>query len=128
MNQRNNKEIKLSIDEINLNILKSRNVTKKYLDWLNDYEIVKYTEQKNITHSIDSIKNYVSEKYDCPNNYLFGIFFKKKHIGNIKLGPINFKKRNATLSYFIGERKFWNKGITSKVIKRISDFALQAWV
>ena len=27
------------------------------------------------------------------------------------------------MSYFIGEKKFWNQGITSKVIKVVTEFA-----
>ena len=42
---------------------------------------------------------------------------KKIHIGNIKLGPIDFIHKNALISYFIGEKKYWGKNITTMAIK-----------
>ena len=123
MNISHKEKIKLKIDDLTIKTIKPSDVTQKYLDWLTDYEIVKYTEQKDISHSINSIKKYVLEKYNSYDNYLFGIFIKKNHIGNIKLGPIDFNKKKSELSYFIGEKKFWNQGITSKVIKVVTEFA-----
>ena len=41
------------------------------------------------------------------------------HIGNIKLGPTNFKHKTSEISYFIGNRNFWNKGYASRAIKEI---------
>ena len=123
MNINRKKEIKLQINDITIKTIKPSDVTQDYLKWLTDYEIVKFTEKKNRSHSIGSIKKYVFEKYNSYNNYLFGIFIKKNHTGNIKLGPIDCDKKKSELSYFIDNKKFWNQGITSKVIKLVSEFA-----
>ncbi len=48
-----------------------------------------------------------------------------KHIGNIKIGPIHFHYRYADISYFIGEKKMWNRGIATEAIKLICDFGFQ---
>ena len=48
---------------------------------------------------------------------------KKKHIGNIKLGPINWKKLSTQISFFLGEESFWGKGIIPQVIKKLIEFA-----
>jgi RimJ/RimL family protein N-acetyltransferase len=34
--------------------------------------------------------------------------------GKISLGPINFIHKYAEISYFIGEKSFWNKGYATK--------------
>ena len=44
----------------------------------------------------------------------------KSHIGNIKLGPINFIHKFAEISYFIGEKELWGKGYTTKEIIKIA--------
>ena len=45
-------------------------------------------------HSLADIRKFVVEKNKSKNEFLFGIFIEKRnenlHIGNIKLGPINF--------------------------------------
>ena len=47
------------------------------------------------------------------------------HIGNIKLGPIKFEHMSGEISYFIGEKKFWGKGIASKCVETVVHFAVR---
>ena len=107
-----------------LNIKKD--ISKKYLSWMNDQEVHKYTEQKYKKHSFLDIRNFV-KKNESKNEFLYGIFLKekklKKHIGNIKLGPINTTHKTAEISYFIGEKKFWGKGLTTLAISEIIKIA-----
>ncbi|MDC3091476.1 GNAT family N-acetyltransferase [Rickettsiales bacterium] len=119
------KNIKIKVDEdIFLRVLKLDDVAEPYVEWLNDYEVTKFTEQKYFKHTLKSTKNFVSQKYDSENDLLFGIFFDDTHIGNIKLGPIKFDHMSAEVSYFIGEKRFWGRGIASKCIKTIIQLAV----
>ena len=67
---------------------------------------------------------FVSQKYDSESDLLFGIFFDGTHIGNIKLGPLKLEHMSTEVSYFIGEKEFWGKGIASKCIETIVQFAV----
>tara|TARA_B100000780_G_C21117109_1_gene452090 strand:+ start:1960 stop:2481 length:522 start_codon:yes stop_codon:yes gene_type:complete len=100
-----------------------KDISKKYQNWMNDLQVHKYTEQKNTKHSLTNIRKFVKEKNRCKNEFLYGIFLKKKnshmHIGNIKLGPINSFHKNAEISYFIGEKELWGKGYSTIAIKKI---------
>ena len=95
-------------------------ISKKYQSWMNDFEVHKYTEQKYVKHSLVNIRKFVREKNNSKNEFLYGIFLKNYdsniHIGNIKIGPINFIHKKAELSYFIGEKKLWGKGYASLAI------------
>lgn len=108
---------RITIRQLNL----KKDISKKYQSWMNDYEVHKYTEQKYTKHSLASIRKFVKEKNNSKNEFLYGIFLKKKniktHIGNIKIGPINFIHKNAELSYFIGEKDLWGKGYADMAIK-----------
>ena len=105
----------------------SKDISDKYLTWMNDLEIHKYTEQKYIKHSLTQIKRFVKEKNKSKNEFLYGIFLRrnniKLHIGNIKLGPINFIHKTGEISYFIGEKELWGKGYTTLAIKEIIKIA-----
>ena len=46
-----------------------------------------------------------------------------KHVGNIKLGVINFLDKSAHISYFIGDRNSWGKGIATIAIKEVIKIA-----
>jgi [ribosomal protein S5]-alanine N-acetyltransferase len=112
-------------------ILKKLNLKKdisiKYLKWMNDLDVHKYTEQKYIKHSLKNIRKFVREKNKSKSEFLYGIFLIKNnfkiHIGNIKLGPINFIHKTADISYFIGDKELWGKGYTTLAIKEIINTA-----
>ncbi len=120
-----NKEIKIIIDKNSyLQILKTEDVSETYVDWLNDYEVTKFTEQKNSIHSIESVKEYVNQKYNSKYDYLFGIYCDSEHIGNIKLGPIKWQHKISEISFFIGNKKFWGQGIATKAVTKLVEYAI----
>lgn len=126
---KNNKDIGQNVqiiidDLISLRTLVASDVSEKYVVWLNDYEVTKYTEQRYYEHTLDSILDFVTEKYESKNDILFGIFSNNLHIGNIKLGPIRWEHQSAEVSYFIGDRDFWGKGIASKCVRSLVEYAI----
>jgi len=122
----NKKELVLHIDNNTfLRHLLLEDVNQDYVDWLNDYEVTKYTEQRFYKHSIESTRLFVKEKITSKNDFLFGIFNENQHIGNIKIGPIRWFHKTAEISYFLGSKKHWGKGIGSKAIKEIVNFGFE---
>ena len=47
----------------------------------------------------------------------FAIKTTDKHIGNIKLGPINWIHRYGDISLLIGDKDYWGKGIATEAIR-----------
>ena len=94
-----------------------------YLNWMNDKKVVEFTEQRYSKHTKKDILDFIKSKKNSKKEIVFGIFLKVKskkiHIGNIKLGPIDFIHKNALISYFIGEKKYWGKNITTMAIKKL---------
>jgi len=110
---------KIILKRLNL----KKDISKKYQIWMNDLEIHRYTEQKYTKHSLANIRKFVKKKNKYKNEFLYGIFLKKNyfkiHIGNIKLGPIDFIHKTGEISYFIGEKELWGKGYATLAIKEI---------
>jgi RimJ/RimL family protein N-acetyltransferase len=90
------------------------NITKKYLSWLKDEEIIKFTTINPKNKDIDILK-YVKKHQHNKNEKLLRIIFKKKHVGNLRIHFIN--KIQATIAILIGEKNYHSKGIGSKSIK-----------
>ncbi len=114
----------LCADKIYLKVLSEEDVGDAYVSWMNDYEIVKYTESRFFQHTMESIKQFVINSTNT-NNILFGIFIndKKTHIGNIKLGSINWIHRYADVGIIIGDKNYWGQGIATSAIKIVTDYA-----
>ena len=107
--------------------LSQKDANTEYLKWLNDNEVTKFTEQRFKKHSLSEIKNFIKEKNISKVEFLFGIFIVDKsvktHVGNIKLGPINRFHQSAEISYLIGNKKFWGKGLGTEAVKMIIQVA-----
>lgn len=110
---------------IYLKILTKSDVTSSYVQWLNNHNVTKFTELKKKKYNTNDVLMYVNEKYKSKSDFLFGIFYYKKHIGNIKLGSVDYYHKTANLSYFIGNQKYWGMGITTLVIGEIVKIAFE---
>ena len=91
------------------------NITKKYLKWLNNKELMKHSRHRHHIHSKSTVKKYIKS---MSNNWFLAISIKKnkffKHIGNISVYFDNNNK-SASISILIGSVDFRNLGL-GKVI------------
>jgi spore coat polysaccharide biosynthesis protein SpsF (cytidylyltransferase family) len=113
----------LTTDRILLRELNSGDVTEQYCQWLNDPEVNQFLETKGST--ILGIQTFIAEKNNRPDCILWGIFIKEtnKHIGNIKLEPINFTTKEAEIGIMIGERSVWGKGYCQESVRLVTKYA-----
>jgi len=98
-------------------------VSKNYLKWFKDENIKKYIDNSPI--DIKDLKSYVKNTIKNPNTFFWGIFFNDKHVGNIKIFEIDFKKKIARLGILIGEKKYRNLGLASEVIDAVKKFLIK---
>lgn len=110
---------------IYLREVRETDVNDDYYLWLNDPDVNKYLETRYIVQSKEMIKQYVQKKRSKLDEPFFAICLidNDRHIGNIKLGPINWIHRKADVSLFIGAKDSWGKGYASEAISLISDYA-----
>ena len=89
----------------------SKNITTKYLNWLNNKELMRYSRQRYHIHNATSVKKYMKE---MKSNFFLAVYIKKKknftHIGNLSI-YINKKKRSASISILIGSKNYRNMGV-----------------
>lgn len=117
--------VELISDRLVLRILGEEDVTHRYVDWLNDPKVNQYLEVRHVPQDLDSVKAFVA---DCARNgvdYLFGVFEKSglRHIGNIKVGPVDVENATSEIGLLIGEVSAWGKGYGKEMISSVCDFA-----
>ena len=92
-------------------------ITEKYVSWLNDKDVTKYSEQRHHQHTIGSCIEFLD--FNKKNNNIFYAVFLKinklEHIGNI-LAYVDLNNNSANLTILIGEKKYWGLG-----------YGLEAW-
>lgn len=104
---------------VSLRLVTLPDCTPQYVEWLLDPEVNRYLETRWSPQSIETVIDFVSTMMDSPTNYLFAIVENEgsRHIGNLKIGPINTHHGFADVSYFIGDRSFWGRGCASEAIR-----------
>ena len=115
-------KILLKSKRIKLDLFTKDKVNKDYKKWMNDKDITKYIS-KSYQTTIKQLKSFV-ESMDNSENYFFRIIDIKsnKHIGNIRLGPLNFKDKSSNFGIMIGNKKFHNRGYAQEVVELSVDF------
>ena len=110
---------------IYLREVRESDVNDEYYRWINDPEVNRFLESRFYPQSKNDILNYVKKMESNPDEVFFAICIKDndKHIGNIKLGPINWIHRKGDISLVIGKKEFWGKGIATEAIRLVVNFA-----
>ena len=77
-------KVKDNKNEIFLDKFKENYISEKYLSWLNNKELMQFSENRHTNHTIASCREYYIS-FKNSNNLLFAILDKKNmgHIGNI---------------------------------------------
>ncbi len=113
---------------INLRELDIEDVKESYVNWLNDKEINVFLESRHSSHTKESTSIFVQNCRTSNKDILFGIFTNEnnKHIGNIKLGDIDWQNKNANVGILIGSKEYWGKGIGSQAIELITRLGFES--
>lgn len=110
---------------VQLFVLRPEHVTEAYVSWLNDPEVNRYLESRFATHSADSTREYVATTLASPDYLFLGIHSTEldRHVGNIKIGPINRQHGTGEVGIIIGDKAAWGRGIATAAIRAMSDIA-----
>jgi [ribosomal protein S5]-alanine N-acetyltransferase len=101
-------------------------VEGSYYRWMNDPEIIKYMESRFSDNTKENMLSFVRVMSDSDNDIFRAITIANKHIGNIRLGPINWHHKSAPIGLVIGEKEFWGHGIGCEAIEAITQFAFRS--
>ncbi len=102
-------------------------VSLRYCSWLNDPEVNRYLETRFSKQTLESVRRYVVQMTSLTENFFLAIILREdnRHIGNIKLGPVNREHRRGELSFFVGEKDCWGQGYATEAVQLMSDYALK---
>ena len=114
-------------ERILLRDVRLTDVDERYYGWMNDPEVTRYLETRFVPQSMAAITDYVAAMQAATDTVFLAIVLRDRdlHIGNIKLGPINWMHRQANIALVIGDRSAWCKGYATESITLLSRYAFQ---
>lgn len=110
---------------VELFLLEPDRVTETYVAWLNDPAVNQFLESRFAHASLQSTRRFVEDVLENPAALFFGIrsLALGRHVGNIKLAPIDRNHGLGEIGIMIGDRDAWGRGIASQAIERLAVIA-----
>jgi [ribosomal protein S5]-alanine N-acetyltransferase len=112
--------------QIELFVLEPEHVSEDYVAWLNDPAINQYLESRFVTHTLASTRAFVAACRNSANSLMLGIRSREhanRHVGNIKLGPIDLQHGLGEIGILIGDRQAWGRGVGRQAIAALCEIA-----
>ena len=100
-------------------------ITEEYLSWMNDKEILSFSEQRHKKHTFETSKRYLSSFYNSGNMFL-AIEEKSNDIGHVGNMSIYIDSNNgiADLSIMIGNHEAQQQGYATEAWTAICKYLL----
>lgn len=109
-------------NELSFKKLKKIEISEKYLEWLNNKDIRRFSTSKTRV-TFESQKKYLKCKLNSKSNIIFKIFYQKNHIGMLEIAKINKYHKHCEINYLIGEKSLWNKKLGTKTVSFAINYA-----
>lgn len=87
----------------------AKNLTPEYMSWLNDPDVVKYSNQRFRQHNQETCRAYFNSFEDSDHIFV-AIYHESKFIGTMT-AYISQIHQTADMGIMIGDRQHWGKGI-----------------
>jgi ribosomal-protein-alanine N-acetyltransferase len=93
-------------------------LTEQYVNWLNDPEVVRFSENRHRPHTVESCRQYL-HSFGGTDNRFWAVLRAEaglEHIGNMN-AYVDKANQLADVGILIGEKSCWGKG-----------YGLEAWL
>lgn len=101
-----------------------RHLTSAYIGWLNNREVVRYSDQRHKRHTFRGCQDYLRSFEGTPN-YFWAISVRsggeRGQIGTMS-AYVDEIHRTADIGILIGETHAWGKGYGSEALKAVFGF------
>lgn len=105
--------------------LSLEHLSQDYVNWMNDPEVFLYMESGG-NYTQEMLRSYIAAQEN--KDILFWAIKIKatgKHIGNIKIDPVNPENKSGEYGIMIGDKTAWGKGYAKEASLRIIDYCFE---
>lgn len=115
----------LETERLILEPLSLKFCTKEYVNWLNDIDVIRYLDSGG-DYTLEKLENYI-QYVNEKEIFFWAIILKKsnKHIGNIKIDPINQKHKLGEYGILMGDRNSWGKGYAKEASQKVIEYCFK---
>lgn len=119
------KAIELESERLFFRPLSLKHLSLAYVNWLNDLDVNKYLESRG-NFTIKLLEDFLIEQEQ--KDILFWAIHLKdsnKHIGNIKIDPINYEDNSGEYGILMGDKTNWGMGYSKEASLAIINYCFK---
>lgn len=107
--------------------VEQRDLEGPYFQWLNDPEVTQYLVTGLFPNTMEKMEHFLKEVGNFQQNVFLAMIDKatEKHIGNMKIGPIDWIHRRAEYGIMIGDKNFWGRGYCIEATRLMVQYAFE---
>lgn len=116
----------LSSERLIYKSLTLEHCTLEYVGWLNNPEVNKFLETGD-DYTIELLENFLENVAQKETMLFWAIHLKEsnKHIGNIKIDPVNQRHGLGEYGIMMGDTSEWGKGYAKEASKTIINYCFK---
>ena len=115
----------ITLDHIRLRLFEEKDITLEYISWLNNPEVVRYSNQRFITHNDETCKSYFESFQDSKNIFLAITDKSSKNMIGTMTIYFSVNHQTADIGIMIGNIAFWGKGIGEQAWQAVMNLLIQ---
>lgn len=119
--------LRIDATRLYLRDLRLSDVTDRYVAWMNDPDVTRYLESRHTQWTKAGIESFVRRVLRDRAYTFLAMVLKNgdRHVGNIKLGPIQALHRRGEIGIMLGEKDCWGQGYATEAIRALSAHAFE---
>lgn len=99
-------------------------ISDRYLAWLNDPEVNRLSRRGGQATTEADARRYLASL--GRDEAIYGIHARALgHVGNLKIGPVDWGNSRTDLSIVVGEKQAWGRGVGTEAIYLASRFVFE---
>ncbi len=95
--------------------------------WLSDKDVTKLLFYQYYPPKIQKMKEEIGKEVENKSDFEFAIIDKKTklHVGWAGIYEVDRINKNGEIRFFIGDKKFWGKGLATECVTLLIDYAFR---
>lgn len=114
----------LKTQNLELKPFDSSFLTSEYVSWLNDKEVVKFSEQRHKKHDFTTCETFMKSFTNSPNYFIAICLKSGEHIGNASV-IIDGNNKLADIAIMIGKKKYWGNSYGKEAFGAILNYLIE---
>lgn len=116
----------LESERLKLIPLGLEHLSSDYVKWMNDPEIIAYLETGG-DYTLEKLEEFLTQIEKNPILFwAIHLRSNNKHIGNIKIDPVNLKHKYGEYGIMMGDKSEWGKGFAKEASQLVISYCFSA--